>query len=188
MWGLGMNGLPKEMSDYLNRMLLEEQEDREAFAAELEGFSEADLMAFVPDVYQKSIYKIDYGKLKEKGIMLISFDIDDTISDSIWNKMRGALPGVKVTMPKDAKNLFRAKLLEYGLWRKHHKEIKGDQYYQLGELPKYQTKQAPFPSAQKNDVEAAAADLIQQVAADQDKTYTLEELQQISIRITRAQA
>ena len=77
MWGLGMNGLPKEMSDYLNRMLLEEQEDREAFAAELEGFSEADLMAFVPDVYQKSIYKIDYGKLKEKGIMLISFDIDD---------------------------------------------------------------------------------------------------------------
>ena len=107
MWVLGMNGLPKEMSDYLNRMLLEEQEDREAFAAELEGFSEADLMAFVPDVYQKSIYKIDYGKLKEKGIMLISFDIDDTISDSIWNKMRGALPGVKVTMPKDAKNLFR---------------------------------------------------------------------------------
>ena len=286
MWGLGMNGLPKEMSDYLNRMLLEEQADREAFAVELEGFSEADLMAFVPDVYQKSIYKIDYGKLKEKGIMLISFDIDDTISDSIWNKMRGALPGVKVTMPKDAKNLFRdlkamgfivtlltntkasiaedvcedlqadgyiaradkpetrnfermmeiyhveptqmahvgnnirqdvaggnragvttclvrragfslkifnaalkklgiqtkghlvrAKLLEYGLWRKHHKEIKGDQYYQLGELPKYQTKQAPFSSAQKNDMEAAAADLIQQVEADQDKTYTLEELQ-----------
>ena len=286
MWGLGMNELPKEMSDYLNRMLLEEQEDREAFAAELEGFSEADLMAFVPDVYQKSIYKIDYGKLKEKGIVLISFDIDDTISDSIWNKARGALPGVKVTMPKDAKNLFRdlksmdftvtlltnttaaiaedvcedlqadgyiaradkpetrnfermmeiyhveptqmahvgnnirqdvaggnragvttclvrragfslkifnaalkklgiqtkghlvrTKLLEYGLWRKHHKEIKGDQYYQLGELPKYQTKQASFPSAQKNDMETAAADLIQQVAADQDKTYTLEELQ-----------
>ena len=74
-------------------------------------------------------------------------------------------------------HLVRAKLLEYGLWRKHHKEIKGDQYYQLGELPKYQTKQASFPSAQKNDMETAAADLIQQVAADQDKTYTLEELQ-----------
>lgn len=249
MWGLGMNGLPKEMIDYLNRMLLEEQADREAFAAELEGFSEADLIAFVPDVYQKSIYKIDYRKLKEKGIKLISFDIDDTIDDSIWNKTRGVLPGVKVTMPKDARNLFRdlksmgftvtlltnttasiaedvcedlqadgyiaradkpetrnfekmmelyqvdssqmahvgnsmrddivggnragvttclvrragvslkvakfamksaglrtkghlirEKLLERGVWRKHHKDVKGDQYYQLGEKPNYQKK------------------------------------------------
>lgn len=283
MWGLGMNGLPKEMIDYINRMLLEEQADREAFAAELEGFSEADLMVFVPDVYQKSIYKIDYGKLKKKGIKLISFDIDDTISDSIWNKTRGVIPGVKVTMPKDARNLFRdlksmgftvtlltnttatiaedvcedlqadgyiaradkpetrnfermmeiyhvepmqmahvgnnirqdvaggnragvttclvrragfslkifdatlkklgiqtkghlvrAKLLEYGLWRKHHKEIKGDQYYQLGEKPKYQTKQT---STQKGDVEAVADSIIRQVEADKNKTYTMEELQ-----------
>ena len=243
-------------------------------------------MAFVPDVYQKSIYKIDYRKLKEKGIKLISFDIDDTIDDSIWNKTRGVLLGVKVTMPKDARNLFqdlksmgftvtlltnttatiaedvcedlqadgyiaradkpetrnfermmeiyrvepaqmahvgnnirqdvaggnragvttclvrragyslkifnaalkklgiqtkghlvRAKLLEYGLWRKHHKEIKGDQYYQLGEKPKYQTKQTSFPSAPKNDVKAAAVDLIRQVEVDGDKAYTLEELQ-----------
>lgn len=281
---IGTNEPPKDMSDYLKRMLLEEQTDREAFAAELEGFSEADLMAFVPDVYQKSIYKIDYRKLKEKGIKLISFDIDDTIDDSIWNKTRGVLPGVKVTMPKDARNLFRdlksmgftvtlltnttatiaedvcedlqadgyiaradkpetrnfermmeiyhvepaqmahvgnnirqdvaggnragvttclvrragyslkifnaalkklgiqtkghlvrARLLEYGLWRKHHKEIKGDQYYQLGEKPKYQTKQT---STQKGNAEAAAADsLIKQVEADKNKTYTMEELQ-----------
>ena len=32
-----------------------------------------------PDVYQLSIYSIDYKKLKAKGISLISFDIDDTI-------------------------------------------------------------------------------------------------------------
>lgn len=35
---------------------------------------------YVPDVYQKSIYAIDYEKLKLRGIKLISFDIDDTIT------------------------------------------------------------------------------------------------------------
>ncbi len=36
--------------------------------------------AYVPDVYQKDIYSIDYEKLKDHGIKLISFDIDDTIA------------------------------------------------------------------------------------------------------------
>lgn len=35
---------------------------------------------YVPDVYQPSIYSIDYQKLKEAGIKLISFDIDDTVA------------------------------------------------------------------------------------------------------------
>lgn len=35
---------------------------------------------YVPDVYQKSVFNIDYDKLKEAGIKLISFDIDDTIA------------------------------------------------------------------------------------------------------------
>lgn len=34
---------------------------------------------YVPDVYQKSIYSIDYGQLKKAGVKVISFDIDDTI-------------------------------------------------------------------------------------------------------------
>ena len=34
---------------------------------------------YVPDVYQKSIFSIDYQQLKDDGIKLISFDIDDTI-------------------------------------------------------------------------------------------------------------
>lgn len=34
---------------------------------------------YVPDVYQKSIFSIDYQQLKNAGIKLISFDIDDTI-------------------------------------------------------------------------------------------------------------
>ena len=34
---------------------------------------------YVPDVYQKTIFSIEYSRLKEAGIKLISFDIDDTI-------------------------------------------------------------------------------------------------------------
>lgn len=35
---------------------------------------------YVPKVYQKSIYSIDYDKLKLNGVKLISFDIDETIA------------------------------------------------------------------------------------------------------------
>ena len=38
---------------------------------------------YVPDVYQPSIYRIDYQKLWDAGIRLISFDIDDTIADLV---------------------------------------------------------------------------------------------------------
>ena len=34
-------------------------------------------------------------------------------------------------------HLVRKRLLERGLWRKHHNCSKGDQYYQLGEMPDY---------------------------------------------------
>lgn len=249
--GVDKDKLPEEVWGFLlgqvDKKLEEEKSDRDAFKAELENYSDDDLMVFVPDVYQKSIYKIDYGKLKENGIKLISFDIDDTITDSAWNKARGSIPFVKVTMPDDAKELFRnlksmgftvtlltntrtgiakevceelqadgyiaraskpetrnfekmmelyqvepsqmahvgdsmrddivggnkagvttclvrragvslkvakfamkraglrtkghlirEKLLDRGIWRKHHKNIKGDQYYQLGEKPLYQ--------------------------------------------------
>ena len=35
---------------------------------------------FVPDIYQKSIYTINYNKLKTSGIKCIIFDLDNTIS------------------------------------------------------------------------------------------------------------
>lgn len=35
---------------------------------------------FVPDIYQKSIYDIDYKKLKKKGIKCLLFDLDNTIA------------------------------------------------------------------------------------------------------------
>jgi len=34
---------------------------------------------FIPDIYQKNIYDIDYQKLKDKGIKCLLFDLDNTI-------------------------------------------------------------------------------------------------------------
>ena len=35
---------------------------------------------FVPDMYQKSIYNIDYKKLKKNGIKCLIFDLDNTLT------------------------------------------------------------------------------------------------------------
>ncbi len=34
---------------------------------------------FIPDIYQKNIYEIDYMKLKKKGIKCLLFDLDNTL-------------------------------------------------------------------------------------------------------------
>ena len=287
--GVDVDKLPPEEREFLvdraNRIMQEEQSDRETFEAELKGFSDAELRVFIPDVYQKDIYHIDYGKLKENGIKLISFDIDDTIDDVFLNSFRARVPGMKVTMPKEAQELFarlksmgfivtlltnakakakvavdtcdslqahgyiaraekpdtknfeammekfgitapkqvahvgnsiaqdvrggnqagvttclvrragnsmkvgkglmklvgvktkghqiRKRLLTRDLWRKHHADTKGDQYYQLGELPKYRAKRF---FTQENIAEAAAADLISKINADMDQTITSEDV------------
>lgn len=41
---------------------------------------------FVPDMYQKSVYTIDYKKLKKMGIKCILFDLDNTIAPTSVNK------------------------------------------------------------------------------------------------------
>ena len=41
---------------------------------------------FVPDIYQKSIYTIDYNKLKCAGIKCIIFDLDNTLSPTTLSK------------------------------------------------------------------------------------------------------
>lgn len=285
--GVDVDKLPPEAREFLtdraNRLIQEEQSDRKAFEAELNGFSDADLKVFIPDVYQKDIYRIDYGKLKENGIKLISFDIDDTIGDVLIHHIKAGLPGTKVTMAPEARELFRQlksmgfivtlltnakakiaadtcdslqangyiarakkpdtknfealmekfgitdpkqmahvgnsiaqdvrggnqagvttclvrragkamkvgktfmkmagikteghqirkRLLERDLWRKHHADAKGDQYYQLGEQPRYRAKRT---FTQENIAEAAAADLISKINADKDQTITLEEV------------
>lgn len=35
---------------------------------------------YIPDIYKKSIYSIDYDKLKDRGIKCILFDLDNTIA------------------------------------------------------------------------------------------------------------
>ena len=85
----------------------EQSKDRDALKKMLKTATDEEMMVYIPDVYQNSIYDINYMMLKEKGIKVLTFDIDDTIDDSIYNKARGATPGVKVTMPKEAKVLFK---------------------------------------------------------------------------------
>ncbi len=34
---------------------------------------------FIPDLYQKNVYDIDYDKLKKKGIKCLLFDLDNTL-------------------------------------------------------------------------------------------------------------
>ena len=43
------------------------------------------LSIFVPDIYQKSIYDLDYVKLKKNGIKCLVFDLDNTMA-AINNK------------------------------------------------------------------------------------------------------
>ena len=50
---------------------------------------------YLPDIYQKSIYTIDYSKLLGRGIKCLLFVLDNTI-----------VPPFSVEMPKKAKDLF----------------------------------------------------------------------------------
>lgn len=60
---------------------------------------------YVPDIYQKNIYAIDYQLLKTAGVKVLSFDIDDTVA---------ALEDWKP--PKAAVTLFEnLKLMGFGI-------------------------------------------------------------------------
>ena len=70
---------------------------------------DGDLMEkYVPDVYQPSIYAIDYQKLKDIGIKLIFFGIDDMIADTEAHDP----PKEAVTLFENLKNMgFKLMLL-----------------------------------------------------------------------------
>ncbi len=86
--------------------LEDEKMDRDEFWKELSNMTEDELRVFVPDVYQKNIYRINYAKLKEKGIKLLSFDIDDTLGDCLWHHIMTDVPFMKMKMAKDVIHLF----------------------------------------------------------------------------------
>lgn len=169
---------------------------------------------YVPNVYQENIYGIDYKRLKEKGIELVTFDVDDTIIPDcsphlpdeaiiLFTELRRDFRVMLVSNSKDEKKVQRIaeslhvekyvakakkpdpkyliEIIEFsklkedqiahvgnsikndiglgnslrittclvrpvahagrivpelekrGLWHKHHRVEKGDQYYQLGE-------------------------------------------------------
>lgn len=137
------------LMEKLDAKIKDELENREAFAKNLIEMSDEELTAkYVPTVYQKDIYDIDYTKLKENGITLLSFDIDDTISDSFINKGPRNTPGIKkiVRFPQKAKELF-SELKEMGftvtlltnatesMAKTAYKELGADGYISRAEKP-----------------------------------------------------
>ena len=96
-----------------SKKIEDEKTDREVFEKNIQNCSDEEMKIYIPDVYQKDIYKIDYLKLKDNGIKLISFDIDDTINDIFLNKVEAKVPVFKVKMPADAIEFF-AKLKSLG--------------------------------------------------------------------------
>lgn len=66
------------------------------------------------------------------------------------------IPGVQTRGQK-----LRKELKKRGFWRKHHKYVEGDQYYQLGETPKYKNhEQAEAYAAGMQDHEKAYINLL----------------------------
>lgn len=115
---------------------LKDTRSKEELKAKLKALSDEELAsAFVPDVYQKDIYHIDYGRLKEKNIKLISFDVDDTIGDTMLDNVKARLPMLKFTLPDKAKRLVKS-LREMGftviIMTNGQEEIGVGAYEQLG--------------------------------------------------------
>lgn len=58
-----------------------------------------ELKLYVPDVYQKDIFVIDYKRLWEHGVRVISFDLDKTVGSFIANKAK-IRAGIKLSYPE----------------------------------------------------------------------------------------
>ncbi len=80
-WGMLPSGARQELAKKAGEKLKGMGNTEDDFRNRLGQMTDEELAAaYIPDVYQKDIYRIDYEKLKAQGIKLISFDIDDTIA------------------------------------------------------------------------------------------------------------
>ncbi len=92
---------------------------RRSYMSKFQGMSDEYLRnSYVPDVYQPSIYAIDYQKVKDAGIQFISFDIDDTIADlliadppkeavTLFENLKGiSKDAMRLYDPSDIRNPF----------------------------------------------------------------------------------
>ena len=74
---------------------------------------------FMPDMYQKSILDISYNKLKEKGIKLLLFDLDNTLiekerknpDEKIINKLNELKKDFKVLIVSNT--IKKPKIMEF---------------------------------------------------------------------------
>lgn len=66
----------------------------------IEQLSDEDMKVFVPDVYQKDIYLIDYDRLWKSGVRLVTYDLDDTVGDMVGNAVAGNVPGFEFKLTK----------------------------------------------------------------------------------------
>ena len=76
---------------------------------------------FIPDINEKTIYDIDYEKLKKTGITCLAFDLDQTLTDShsmdVLDKQRNLIKKLK-DMGFDviivSNNLHRRRVMHWG--------------------------------------------------------------------------
>lgn len=92
--------LAKTAAGAIKTKVDEETEKLKEFQASLENMTDDELRIYIPDVYQKDILHIDYDMLWDKGIRLISFDIDDTLNDIGITHAQNYIPGLEMTIPK----------------------------------------------------------------------------------------
>lgn len=61
---------------------------------------------YIPDVYQKSIYVINYQKLKERGIKCLLFDLDNTLSPISIKEVNNKVKVLFKELKKEGFNLY----------------------------------------------------------------------------------